>query len=85
MAIEDGQYRSEKIDWWSNVYGFDMSCIGKTALLEPLVDCGEPPASKKLLTTPHVSAPLAPAPRTLPRPRHGDLKKLIHFVCACFI
>lgn len=40
VAIEDGDYRAEKIDWWKNVYGFDMSCIGKTALLEPLVDCG---------------------------------------------
>jgi type I protein arginine methyltransferase len=37
-AIEDGEYKSDKIDWWQDVYGFDMSCIGKTALLEPLVD-----------------------------------------------
>ncbi|KFM25389.1 putative protein arginine N-methyltransferase 1, partial [Auxenochlorella protothecoides] len=39
VAIEDAEYKTEKIDWWQNVYGFDMSCIGKTALSEPLVDC----------------------------------------------
>ena len=38
LAIEDGEYRHEKIDWWRNVYGFNMECIGRTALLEPLVD-----------------------------------------------
>lgn len=32
--------RTEKINWWDNVYGFNMSCIGNLALLEPLVDCG---------------------------------------------
>lgn len=40
VAIEDGEYKNEKIDWWSNVYGFNMDCIGKTALMEPLVDIG---------------------------------------------
>ena len=38
-AIEDAEYKSEKITWWDSVYGFDMSCIGKMALSEPLVDC----------------------------------------------
>ena len=38
-AIEDGQYRGEKIDFWNNVYGFDMSYIKEMALTEPLVDC----------------------------------------------
>ncbi|KAA8493522.1 Protein arginine N-methyltransferase 1 [Porphyridium purpureum] len=37
-AIEDAQYRSEKIDFWDNVYGFRMGCIKDVALLEPLVD-----------------------------------------------
>jgi cyclopropane fatty-acyl-phospholipid synthase-like methyltransferase len=37
-AIEDEHYRDEKIDWWDDVYGFDMSSIKKLALLEPLVD-----------------------------------------------
>ncbi|CAM9267681.1 unnamed protein product [Chrysoparadoxa australica] len=40
-AIEDAQYRREKIDFWDNVYGFDMSCIKELALLEPLVDVVE--------------------------------------------
>jgi len=37
-AIEDQDYKAEKIDWWENVYGFDMSCIKKLATYEPLVD-----------------------------------------------
>ena len=37
-AIEDADYRNDKIDFWDDVYGFDMSCIKKMALLEPLVD-----------------------------------------------
>ena len=28
-AIEDEQYRAEKIDFWDNVYGFDMR-VGNT-------------------------------------------------------
>ena len=38
-ALEDGEYRSEKIEFWDNVYGFDMSYIKETAMTEPLVDC----------------------------------------------
>jgi len=37
-AIEDGQYKQDKIGFWENVYGFDMSCIKDVALKEPLVD-----------------------------------------------
>jgi len=37
-GIEDKNYRDEKINWWYNVYGFDMSCIRKVAIKEPLVD-----------------------------------------------
>jgi protein arginine N-methyltransferase 1 len=37
-AIEDGQYMSEKIHFWDNVYGFNMSCIKQLAIREPLVD-----------------------------------------------
>merc|ERR1711934_426239 len=37
-AIEDAEYKSEKIDFWNNVYGFDMSCIREIAMVEPLVD-----------------------------------------------
>lgn len=37
-AIEDKDYKEDKIEFWNNVYGFDMSCIKKQALMEPLVD-----------------------------------------------
>lgn len=37
-AIEDGEYKEDKIHFWDNVYGFDMSAIKSLALLEPLVD-----------------------------------------------
>jgi len=42
IAIEDAEYREDKINFWDNVYGFDMSCIKELALMEPLVDCCEP-------------------------------------------
>ncbi|ESR64653.1 protein arginine N-methyltransferase 1.1 [Citrus sinensis] len=37
-AIEDAEYKDDKIEFWNNVYGFDMSCIKKQAMMEPLVD-----------------------------------------------
>jgi type I protein arginine methyltransferase len=37
-GIEDAQYKDEKISFWDNVYGLDMSCIKHVALTEPLVD-----------------------------------------------
>lgn len=37
-AIEDADYKQQKIHFWNSVYGFDMSCIKKQAMLEPLVD-----------------------------------------------
>jgi len=37
-AIEDRQYKDDKINWWDDVYGFNMSAIGKVAVTEPLVD-----------------------------------------------
>lgn len=40
-AIEDAEYRRDKIDFWDDVYGFDMSCIKETAIVEPLVDVCE--------------------------------------------
>lgn len=30
--------QDEKIHFWDDVYGFDMSCIKKIAIAEPLVD-----------------------------------------------
>ncbi|KAG6537636.1 hypothetical protein ZIOFF_002731 [Zingiber officinale] len=37
-AIEDAEYKEDKIEFWNDVYGFDMSCIRKQAMAEPLVD-----------------------------------------------
>jgi protein arginine N-methyltransferase 1 len=37
-AIEDADYKQQKIGFWDDVYGVDMSCIKSWALLEPLVD-----------------------------------------------
>ena len=31
-------FTDDKINWWDDVYGFDMSCIRNVALQEPLVD-----------------------------------------------
>ena len=39
LAIEDREYKDDKVNWWNNVYGVDMSCIRDVALTEPLVDC----------------------------------------------
>ena len=41
-AIEDGAYMNDKIDFWDNVYGFNMSTIKKMAMTEPLVDTVDP-------------------------------------------
>lgn len=41
-SIEDAQYKAEKIDFWDNVYGLNMSCIKSVALTEPLVDTVDP-------------------------------------------
>ena len=35
---QDRQYKDDKINWWDDVYGFDMSCIREVAVSEPLVD-----------------------------------------------
>merc|ERR1719347_2383125 len=48
-AIEDRQYKDDKINWWDVVYGFDMSCIRGVALQEPLVDVVE---RNQVVTTP---------------------------------
>jgi len=42
VAIEDAEYKEDKINFWDNVYGFDMSCIKKIAISEPLVDVVDP-------------------------------------------
>lgn len=40
-VIEDAEYRAQKIDFWHDVYGFDMSSIIPEVLREPLVDTVE--------------------------------------------
>lgn len=41
-AIEDGDYKAEKMDWWDDVYGFKMSALKELAYVEPIVDCVDP-------------------------------------------
>jgi len=40
-AIEDEDYKQDKIGFWDDVYGVNMSSIKQWALLEPLVDIVE--------------------------------------------
>jgi len=47
-GIEDADYKGKKIDFWDNVYGFDMSCIKKIAYAEPIIDVVE---SKAICTS----------------------------------
>lgn len=47
-AIEDAEYKEDKINFWDRVYGFDMSSIKKSAIQEPLVDVVEP---KQIMAT----------------------------------
>jgi len=47
-AIEDAEYKEDKINFWDNVYGFNMSCIKKMAIQEPLVDVVE---ANQVMTT----------------------------------
>jgi protein arginine N-methyltransferase 1 len=37
-AMEDAQVKNERIDFWDDVYGFDMTPIKELALKEPVVD-----------------------------------------------
>jgi len=40
-ALEDIEYKKEKVTFWDKVYGFDMSCIKEDVVTEPLVDTVE--------------------------------------------
>eukprot|EP01065_Artemidia_motanka_P029984 TRINITY_DN36020_c0_g1_i1.p1 TRINITY_DN36020_c0_g1~~TRINITY_DN36020_c0_g1_i1.p1 ORF type:complete len:369 (+),score=130.04 TRINITY_DN36020_c0_g1_i1:88-1194(+) len=40
-AIEDSDYRRDKIDFWQSVEGFDFRAIQRLALIEPIVDVVE--------------------------------------------
>lgn len=37
-AVEDGDVKRDRIDFWKNVYGFDMSPLKDIAIKEPVVD-----------------------------------------------
>jgi len=41
-AVEESDYRAEKINFWDNVYGFDLSAIKKIAITEPTVEFVNP-------------------------------------------
>lgn len=40
-GLEDAEYKDEKIHFWDDVYGFDMSVMKGLAMLEPLVETVE--------------------------------------------
>jgi len=41
-AVEHEHMKYERIDFWENVYGFDMRALKEVALLEPVVDVVNP-------------------------------------------
>jgi protein arginine N-methyltransferase 1 len=41
-AVEDESTKYDRIDFWDNVYGFDMSALRDVALMEPVVDIVDP-------------------------------------------
>ncbi|TYI30244.1 hypothetical protein ES332_A05G372500v1 [Gossypium tomentosum] len=50
-AIKDAEYKDDKIEFWNNVYGFDMSCIKKQAMMEPFFDTVD---QKQIVTNCHL-------------------------------
>jgi len=41
-AVEDRKYKEQKVDFWDNVYGFDMSIMKEIVVKEPLIDSCDP-------------------------------------------
>jgi protein arginine N-methyltransferase 1 len=41
-AVEDESTKYDRIDFWDNVYGFDMRALRDVALMEPVVDIVDP-------------------------------------------
>ena len=39
---EDRNYKDQKVEFWNNVYGFDMSIMKDVVVREPLVDTCDP-------------------------------------------
>lgn len=35
VALEDSKHKNNSINWWSDVYGFNMRCMREVALIEP--------------------------------------------------
>jgi protein arginine N-methyltransferase 1 len=48
-AVEDGNYKKQKRDFWNDVYGVNMSCLQSTVMREPLVDIV---SSNAIISTP---------------------------------
>jgi len=40
-GIEDGSYKKQKLNFWDDIYGIDMSIVKPAALCEPLIDVCE--------------------------------------------
>lgn len=38
VGIEDRDYKEDKVEWWSNVHGYNMGCLKNYVMREPLVD-----------------------------------------------
>ncbi|CAF0942055.1 unnamed protein product [Rotaria sp. Silwood1] len=38
VGIEDRDYKEDKVEWWSNVYGYNMGCLKNYVMREPLID-----------------------------------------------
>ncbi|CAF3162533.1 unnamed protein product [Rotaria socialis] len=49
VGIEDRDYKEDKVEWWSNVHGYNMSCVKNYVMREPLVDT----VDKRQLCTDH--------------------------------
>lgn len=51
-AIEDERAKYDRIDFWDNVYGFDMRALKEVALTEPAVDVVDPKVCSLLAVGP---------------------------------
>ncbi|XP_040383767.1 probable protein arginine N-methyltransferase 1 isoform X1 [Oryza brachyantha] len=70
-AIEDAEYKEDKIEFWNNVYGFDMRCIKKQAMMEPLVDTVD---ANQIVTNCQL----------LKVPKHSNITIFLAFLCSHF-
>lgn len=53
-GCEDEQMKYERIDFWENVYGFNMSALKEVALKEPVVDIVDPKVRNYMRLSYHV-------------------------------